>query len=185
VVGELVFYMLAVAAVGTAIGMLASRNAVHSALFLAANFVTIALLYLNLGAPLIAFTQITVYAGAIMVLFLFVVMLLGGESLPVSPLVKNRRAIAGLLAVVLMAELVLVLLRQSSLLPGLDTASASFGAPREVGVLLFSRYVLPFEITSVILLAAMVGAIVLTKSDQTVSRLTPRLPKGNADGTGH
>ena len=73
----ILFLILALVAIATALGMLFSRNAVYSALFLVLNFVTVAVFYLLLGAPFIAMSQITVYAGAIMVLFLFVIMLLG------------------------------------------------------------------------------------------------------------
>jgi hypothetical protein len=82
--GILFFGLMALIVVGTAIGMVASRNAVYSALFLVLNFATVALLYLMLGAPFIALVQITVYAGSIMVLFIFVIMLLGAERLGVS-----------------------------------------------------------------------------------------------------
>ena len=78
----LIFFLLALVAVAAALGMLLSRNAVYAALFLVLNFATVAVLYLILGAPFIALAQITVYAGAIMVLFLFVIMLLGAEKLP-------------------------------------------------------------------------------------------------------
>ncbi|HNT54992.1 MAG TPA: NADH-quinone oxidoreductase subunit J, partial [Anaerolineaceae bacterium] len=80
VIQIVIFIILGVVAVGTAVGMLLSRNAVYAALFLVLNFATIAILYLILGAPFIALAQITVYAGAIMVLFLFVIMLLGVEK---------------------------------------------------------------------------------------------------------
>jgi len=78
----ILFYVLAVAAVATAAGLLLSRNSVYAALFLVLNFATVAVFYLLLGAPFIALVQVTVYAGAIMVLFLFVIMLLGAEKLP-------------------------------------------------------------------------------------------------------
>src|SRR5512135_2744048 len=80
---ELIFFLiLSFISIATALGMLLSRNAIYSALFLVLNFVTVAVFYLLLGAPFIAMAQVTVYAGAIMVLFLFVIMLLGAESLP-------------------------------------------------------------------------------------------------------
>ena len=78
----LIFGTLALVIVGTAVGMLVSRNAVYAALFLAMNFATVALLYLILGAPFIAVAQVTVYAGAIMILFLFVIMVLRSYKLP-------------------------------------------------------------------------------------------------------
>src|ERR671918_2969272 len=83
---DLIFFLiLALIAVATALGMLLSRNAIYSALFLVLNFVTVAVFFLLLGAPFIAMVQITVYAGAIMVLFLFVIMLLGAEAIPGRP----------------------------------------------------------------------------------------------------
>src|SRR5687767_8445143 len=78
--GTILFVILGLIAVTSAIGMLTSTNAVHAALFLVVNFATIALFYLGLNAPFLAMVQITVYAGAIMVLFLFVIMLLGAEQ---------------------------------------------------------------------------------------------------------
>ncbi|HQV95062.1 MAG TPA: NADH-quinone oxidoreductase subunit J, partial [Anaerolineales bacterium] len=78
------FLLLALIAIASALGMLISRNTVYSALYLVLNFVTVAVFYLLLSAPFIAMVQITVYAGAIMVLFLFVIMLLGAEGLPKS-----------------------------------------------------------------------------------------------------
>lgn len=80
VIGIIFYAFLAIIAISSAIAMLVNRNAIYSALFLVLNFATIAVLYLALGAPFIAFTQITVYAGAIMVLFLFVIALLGAEK---------------------------------------------------------------------------------------------------------
>ena len=87
------FILLAVVAVAAALGMLLSRNAIHSALYLVLNFMTVAVFYLVLNAPFIAMVQITVYAGAIVVLFLFVIMLLGAERLRGSmPRSSSRRS---------------------------------------------------------------------------------------------
>src|SRR5512144_2137369 len=98
------FLILSLIAIATALGMLAGRHAIYSALFLVLNFVTVAVFYLLLGAPFIAMAQITVYAGAIMVLFLFVIMLLGAESLPRSEVIPWQRPLAITLAVLLFAE---------------------------------------------------------------------------------
>src|SRR3989304_2440086 len=100
----ILFLLLALVAISTAFGMLLSRNAVYSALFLALNFVTVAVFYLLLGAPFIAMSQITVYAGAIMVLFLFVIMLLGAESLAPAKSLPWQRPLAFILAVTLTVE---------------------------------------------------------------------------------
>ena len=96
----IVFLVLSLVAIASALGMLLSRNAIYSALFLVLNFVTVAVFYLLLGAPFIAMSQITVYAGAIMVLFLFVIMLLGAESLaPLPQAMPWQRPLAFILAV--------------------------------------------------------------------------------------
>src|SRR5512140_1086790 len=96
----LLFLILAVVCIATAIGMLMSRTAVYSALFLVLNFGTVAVFYILLNAPFIAMAQITVYAGAIMVLFLFVIMLLGTEMLPRPGALRWQRAMAFLLGLV-------------------------------------------------------------------------------------
>ena len=93
--GELIlFLVLALVAIATALGMLLNRNSVYSALFLVMNFITVAVFYLLLEAPFIAMAQITVYAGAIMVLFLFVIMLLGAEKLPDAKVLPRQRLFA-------------------------------------------------------------------------------------------
>src|SRR5512138_2097597 len=100
----LVFFILAAVAIATALGTIISRNAVYSALFLVFNFATIAVMYLILGAPFIALSQITVYAGSIMVLFLFVIMLLGAERLPVGKTLRWQPWVAIPLALILAGE---------------------------------------------------------------------------------
>ena len=167
----ILFLVLALVAVGTAMGMLLSRNAVYSALFLVLNFVTVAVFYLLLGAPFIAMSQITVYAGAIMVLFLFVIMLLGAESLPEAHVLPWQRPLAIGLAVLLVLEAAYLLITRATVgtdvpLPG--AAANTMENLRELGMTLFNQYLLPFEVTSVLLLVAMVGAIVLIRKDRRV-----------------
>ena len=156
------FLILATVAVISALGMLLSRNAVYSALFLVLNFATVAVFYLLLGAPFIAITQVTVYAGAIMVLFLFVIMLLGADPLPEGKVLPWQKWLATGLAVVLAVEGIFLISTQKA--AGLITSAPveSTGSPKAIGELLFSGYLLPFEVTSILLLVAMVGAIVLT-----------------------
>src|SRR5512143_2628412 len=100
----ILFIVVAAVAVASAAGLLISRNAVYAALFLVLNFATVAVFYLLLGAPFIALAQVTVYAGAIMVLFLFVIMLLGGGKLPRSYVLPWQRPTAIGLAVILFGE---------------------------------------------------------------------------------
>lgn len=159
------FLITAFVTIGAAVAMVLSHNAVHSALWLVLNFFGVAVLYLLLNAPFLAMVQITVYAGAIMVLFLFVIMLLGSE--------KGQEEINGLpwqTPVALVLGLVLVSIAGYALLGATQPALAQIpaqvptdlGAPERVAESLFSTYLLPFEITSVLLLVALIGAIVLT-----------------------
>ena len=168
----ILFLILSLIAIATALGMLLSRNAVYSALFLVLNFITVAVFYLLLGAPFIAMSQITVYAGAIMVLFLFVIMLLGAESLPQAEVLPWQRPLAIGLAVILVSgsglsadhpgprplQMILSLVRP-------PTRWRIFGS---LGMTLFNQYLLPFEVTSILLLVAMVGAIVLIRKEKRV-----------------
>jgi NADH-quinone oxidoreductase subunit J len=165
------FFLLSLIAVATAIGMLLSRNAIYSALFLVLNFVTVAVFYLLLGAPFIAMAQITVYAGAIMVLFLFVIMLLGAESLPEAQVLPWQRPLAGLLAVALAIESTFIFLTRARPLGDVAQPDASINTVtnlRALGESLFTDYLLPFEVTSILLLVAMLGAIVLIRKESRV-----------------
>jgi NADH-quinone oxidoreductase subunit J len=168
----LVFFLLAIVAVGAALGMLLSRNAVHSALFLVLTMGVISVFFLILAAPFVAMVQITVYAGAIMVLFLFVIMLLGAEGL------RHQRTalpwqpwLAGALGVLFVAALGYVIFVRGGqffalgVIPGgLNTAlPVDYGGPKAIGLQLFQNYLLPFELTSFLLLVGMIGAVVLTR----------------------
>jgi NADH-quinone oxidoreductase subunit J len=161
----ILFLVLALVAVATALGLLLSRNAVYSALFLVLNFVTVAVFYLLLGAPFIAMAQVTVYAGAIMVLFLFVIMLLGAESLPEGEVMPWQKPLAIILGAVLAVESIYLLVTKArpagNVLSPTEAVNTAENL-RELGQKLFTDYLLPFEVTSILLLVAMVGAIVLT-----------------------
>jgi NADH-quinone oxidoreductase subunit J len=159
----ILFIGLAVVAIGSALGLLLSRNAIYAALNLVINFVAVAVFYLILGAPFIALTQITVYAGAIMVLFLFVIMLLGAERLGGEAALPWQRPLAVVLSVLLLVEAAYVLFVRQGISPPAGEVAADFGSPAAVGEILFNTYLLPFEAISVLLLAAIVGVIVLTK----------------------
>jgi NADH-quinone oxidoreductase subunit J len=165
----ILFIVLAVVAAASAAGLLISRNTVYAALFLVLNFATVAVFYLLLGAPFIALAQVTIYAGAIMVLFLFVIMLLGSEKLPKGQVLPWQRPMAIVLAVVLLIEAGFLLFQRVQLTASLTNPEASVNtteALRTLGMALFNQYLLPFEVTSVLLLVAMVGVIVLTKKEK-------------------
>lgn len=162
----IVFILLALTAIGTGVGMLISRNAVYAALFLVLNFATVAILYLLLDAPFVALSQVTVYAGAIMVLFLFVIMLLGAEQLSAEFKWRDL-APAIVLGVLLLGESIYLLFQKVTLNANLDSAGGeALADPSVMATLLFNNYLLPFEVTSILLLVAMIGAIVLTKQEK-------------------
>ena len=169
---DLIFFLiLSVIAVATAVGMLLSRNAIYAALFLVLNFVTVAVFYLLLGAPFIALVQITVYAGAIMVLFLFVIMLLGAESLPEEQTLPWQRPLAALLGIALAVEATFIFLTRARPIGEVTQPDGSVNTMTNLRALseaLFTQYLLPFEVTSILLLVAMIGAIVLVRKEKRV-----------------
>jgi NADH-quinone oxidoreductase subunit J len=158
----ILFILLAIIALASALSMLLSRSAIYSALFLVLNFVTIAILYLVLNAPFLFVTQITIYAGAIMVLFLFVIMLLGAEQVGRDEVDVSswQRPLSILLAVALLAVFATVVFSGGEASAVGPEAPIPAG-PVEIGLKLFESYVFPFEVASVILLVAMVGVVVL------------------------
>lgn len=165
--GIIIFLIVGVIAVVAALSMLLSQNAVHAALFLILNFACVAVLYLLLNAPFLAMVQITVYAGAIMVLFLFVIMLLGAERVPLTSTLRWQAPLGVVLALILLGTAAFAIVSG-----GIDFApqelaaeAESFGGPFNVGEVLFERYLFPFELTSVLLLVAMIGAVVLTRDE--------------------
>jgi NADH-quinone oxidoreductase subunit J len=163
---QFVFFLgVALVVILSALGMLLSRNTVYSVLYLVMNFAAVAVLYMMLGASFIALAQVTVYAGAIMVLFLFVVMLLGAEALPGNETIRGQRVLAGAAFIALVVEAILIIILRGGNFNPLPPATGDFSTPTNIGMALFTRYSLPFELTSVILLVAVVGAIVLTKRD--------------------
>lgn len=159
-----VFLVLAAIAVIAAVAMLLSRNTVYSALYLIVNFIAIAAIYLSLGAPFVALAQITVYAGAIMVLFLFVIMMLGAEKLKEQEPLKWQRPIAIFLSLALVGEGVYALTSNLGMDFLTQPPTNMLADPKAIGTMLFNQYSLPFELTSIILLVAAVGAVVLTRA---------------------
>jgi NADH-quinone oxidoreductase subunit J len=157
------FFILALVAIVTALGMLFSKNAIYAAIFLILNFATVAVFFLTLGGSFIAVTQIAVYAGAIMVLFLFVIMLLGAEKLGQSETLRWQMPLALVLGLVLIVQTVYVFMTRVDQIESAATLPDGFGNPASIGQLLFNKYILPFEVTSILLLVAMIGAIVLTR----------------------
>jgi len=162
---QVLFFILAATAVLAALGVVFNRNAVYSALSLLLNFASLAAFYLMLNAQFIAVVQIIVYAGAIVVLFLFVVMLLGagGEMRPRNWLSWHTAFFVGLALVLL--TLLGTVVYEGFIGGATGTATpqrvAEVGQTEAVGVALFTKYLLPFELASVLLLIGMIGAVVL------------------------
>jgi NADH-quinone oxidoreductase subunit J len=157
-----IYIILGIISIASALGLLLSRNAVYAALFLVLNFGVAAVFYLLMNAPFLAVVQVSVYAGAIMVLFLFVIMLLGAERLPVSEQegMAWQRPVAILLAALLVVQAAYALFTRGN---NNALAATYDSSPLAIGQSLFSTFSFPFEVVSILLLVAMVGAVVLTR----------------------
>lgn len=168
----LLFILFAGLAIGCAIAMVVQRNPLYSAISLIGVFISLACLYVTLAAPFIAAVQVIVYAGAIMVLVVFVIMLLNVEEEERRPLrLRSLIPIALMLGAVLFAEAVfiIVFVQTNPRTPALTVSD--IGMTSSIGGGLFTSYLLPFEITSILLLMAIVGAITLAR---TGGFLSPR-----------
>ena len=165
------FILFAGLAIGCAVSMVAQRNPLYSAISLIGVFIALACLYVTLAAPFIAAVQVIVYAGAIMVLVVFVIMLLNVEEAERPMRLRSLVPIAVMLAAVLFAEAAFIIyFVQAS--PETPTRNLSdVGLTRSIGEGLFTTYLLPFEITSILLLMAIVGAMTLAR---TGGLLSPR-----------
>lgn len=163
---DILFYILGGLTIGTALMVVLSKHPVRSVLYLVLTFFLISANYVLMNAQFIAIVNIIVYAGAIMVLFLFVLMLLNlnKENEPKhSPLMTIGAGIAGgalfLVVVAAMREAILAT-------PMIDANSEKVGLVENLGQILFTKYVLPFEVSSILFLAAMVGAVLLAKREK-------------------
>ena len=164
-VESVAFYLLSAVSVVSALLVVTRRNPVMSVLCLILNFFCLAGLYLTLRAQFIAVIQIIVYAGAIMVLFLFVIMLLNlGDERRLTEGMNIKKIVAGGLTLALLSEIVYILAGFSGGRPmAISPLSANIGTVENIGTQLYTRFLFPFEITSLLLTAAIVGAIVLAK----------------------
>lgn len=161
----ILFTTLAVVFVGSALLTVTRRNPVIAALYLILNFFCLGGLYLTLNAQFIAVIQILVYAGAIMVLFVFVIMLLNlGDEQRLAEKISLRKIFAaGLSAALLMEVIYIVGFVDLGMPPGDLHRGVEIGTVENIGKELFTTYLFPFEVTSILLLAAIVGAVVLAK----------------------
>ena len=164
------FYFIAACVLGFAILVISTRDTVHSILFLVLDFMFVAALYVLLGAEFLAAIQILVYAGGIVVLYLFVVMLVNLKRPPEAHSDPHRRTRLGFgLAAAVLAELGAVAAYSASVpaRPIVEPAAVEgiTGNTAVIGWLLYTSYLIPFEIASMLLLVAMIGAIVLAKRE--------------------
>lgn len=169
--GEAVaFWVLGPLALAGALGMIFARNAVHSALWLVLTMLSLGVLYMIQSAPFLGFTQIIVYTGAIMMLFLFVLMMVGRESSDsVVEVLRGQRLMAALLGIGMAGLIVSALTRSlTEVTPAaaLDPTTPEGGGAGGLGRLIFTDYLFPFELTSALLITAAMGAMVLAFTDR-------------------
>jgi NADH-quinone oxidoreductase subunit J len=173
--GKIMFWILAIMAVAAAIAMICVRHAVHCALMLAVVMLSLAAMYAMQGAPFLAFVQVIVYTGAVLMLFLFVIMLVGTNSAEsLTETIRGQRLWAALAGIGLAALLII----------GIGHAAIGAAAPQTsafnndnltgLARLIFTTYVFPFEITSALLMTAALGAMVMAHRERTEPKLTQR-----------
>ncbi len=162
---DILFWVLSAIAVSSALGVILSRNPVNSVLFLILTFFAISGHYVLMNAQFLAIVNIIVYAGAIMVLFLFVIMLMNLNA-DVEPQKGQLVQLAGVISGGILFLVVLASIKTAKA-EIMDKASTDIGLISNLGKVLFTKYVLPFEISSVLFLSAMIGAIVIGKKEET------------------
>ncbi|MFU8811796.1 MAG: NADH-quinone oxidoreductase subunit J [Balneolaceae bacterium] len=158
------FILLAVLAIASALGMILNKNTVNSALLLVLNLVSIAGLYLLLQAQFLALIQILVYAGAIMVLFLFVIMLLNvDEEESLFNKFRVKYFVALLLGVAVLGQLLFSLGGVAEMLPEISDDMMAIGTVEAIGDVLYTDFLFPFQLTAILLTAAVVGALMIAQ----------------------
>ena len=169
------FFAGAIGALGGAVAVIALRNPFYSVLALVVHLVSLAGLFLLLYAQFIAAAQVVVYAGAVMVLYVFVAAYVGSAEEPIWEPIPGQRLLAPLLAGALLVELAIAILGTG--LSAIDsegpTVPAGFGTPSQIGNLLLERFLVVFEAASMLLLVAAVGAIVLASRSSGISTAPP------------
>lgn len=158
------FFLLAVLAIASALAMIINKNVVNSALFLVINMVSLAGIYLLLNAQFLAIIQILVYAGAIMVLFLFVIMLLNvQDEEKLFDRFRVKYFVAFLLGVAVTGQIFYSIAGVADVLPAISEKMAYIGTVEAVGDVLYTKYLLPLEMTAILLTAAVVGALMVAQ----------------------
>jgi len=162
---DVLFWVLSAIAVACALGVILSRNPVNSVMFLILTFFAISGHYVLMNAQFLAIVNVIVYAGAIMVLFLFVIMLMNLNA-DVEPQKGQLVQLAGVISGGVLFLVVLAAIKTAAPV-AIDQSSTSIGLITNLGQVLFTKYVLPFEISSVLFLSAMIGAVVIGKKEDS------------------
>jgi NADH-quinone oxidoreductase subunit J len=170
---QILFFVAGGAALAGALGVVLLRNPFFSVLALVGHLIALAVLFLLLRAEFLAAAQVVVYAGAVMVLYVFVVAYIGGADEPLRPASGAAAQLGPLFAGVLLVEIAIAVIGSS--LGALDTrgpdVEAGFGAPAQIGELLLTKFLVPFEAASFLLLVAAVGAVVLARRRRGLEEL--------------
>jgi NADH-quinone oxidoreductase subunit J len=183
---ETIYWILAVGSVSAALAMILVRRAVHCAIMLAVVMLCLATLYAMLGAPFLAFVQIIVYTGAVLMLFLFVLMLIGiSSSDSITETIKGQRMAAGLAAIGLLVLLALGIGHAAIGPAPASTAQDSANNLTGIAQLIFTTYVFPFEVTGALLITAALGAMVLAHRERLTPKPTQRELAARRLATGH
>jgi NADH-quinone oxidoreductase subunit J len=183
---EATFWILAIVATVAGLGMVLARRAVHCAVLLAVVMLSLAVLYALQGAPFLAFVQVIVYTGAVLMLFLFVLMIVGITSADSAvETIRGQRLYAAVAGIGLLILLVLVV--GHAAIGKAAPVSAAFGSSNITGIatLLFTKYVFPFEITSALLITAALGAMVLAHRERLSPKPTQRQLSRERIASGH
>ena len=158
------FFLLAVLAIASALAMVINKNVVNSALFLVINMVSLAGIYLLLNAQFLAVIQILVYAGAIMVLFLFVIMLLNvQDEEKLFDKFRVKYFLAFILGAAVVGQIFYSIAGVADVLPEISANMSEIGTIEAAGDVLYTKYLLPFEMTAILLTAAVVGALMIAQ----------------------
>ncbi len=172
---SVIYWLLAVVSVGSALGMVLARRAVHCALFLAAIMLSLAVFYAMQGAMFLAFVQVIVYTGAVLMLFLFVMMLIGVSSREsLVETIRGQRLAAAIAGIALVVLLILAIGHAAIGPATLSPANGSSNNLTGIATLIFTTYVFPFEVTSALLITAALGAMVLAHRERTSPKPTQR-----------
>jgi NADH-quinone oxidoreductase subunit J len=162
----LTFYVLAALILMFGVAVVVTKNTVHSVLYLIGSFLAVALLYASMNSLFVAVIQVLVYAGGIVVLYLFVVMLVNLKRPPEQHVDPNRRtALGGVMAAVVMGELVIIATYNAIRPAPVASAATPVGFVEPLAMALYTDYLIPFEVASMLLLVAMVGAIILARRE--------------------